>query len=463
MDANNLKYCFNTQHIKPGDVFIAMPGCNSHGHNYIADAIKKGASYIVTEEHMVNTQGLVGISLDRVKIVTNSLEYFSNIVTTRRQNFKGRVIGVTGSSGKTSTVNMLKVFLEQNYRVHSSIKNFNNFLGLSHTLANLPEHCHVMVAEIGMSKPKEILPLNHILKPQVAIITNIGLAHIGQMENNQDLIVDEKACLARGAELVIFYKNKKESINIRLREQIKLHTKGAILEVGDGAKIFIENLVFDRLSNLWKVRVSCYEKLISYVLPKYFNQGLIENSLLIIAYAHSLGYESTKIQQLLKIFKNFVNEPGRGDFITLKNGAVLINDSYNANPLSMLNSVLGFNNNFSLEKKVYLLGDMGDLRDDCIRYHVQIGQHLDGQIITLGQFAKYYQYNAYKNNFNMGLEEFSQVLNVPNHYNSVESLLDNKQLMQELSLYRANYAILVKGSRFVKLNLVVEHLRAMGA
>ena len=182
----------DTRGLVPGDLFIALHGERRDGHDFVAEALARGAA---------------GAMVDRVPdgfptdapllLVPDTLAALAALGAYARARTRARVIAVTGSVGKTTTKEMLRIMLAAQARVHAAEASFNNQIGVPLTLARLPLDAEAAVIEIGMNHPGEIAPLARLARPHVAVITAIAPAHIGQM-GSLEAIADEKAAILSG-------------------------------------------------------------------------------------------------------------------------------------------------------------------------------------------------------------------------------------------------------------------------
>ncbi|MBF0494931.1 MAG: UDP-N-acetylmuramoyl-tripeptide--D-alanyl-D-alanine ligase, partial [Candidatus Omnitrophica bacterium] len=177
--------------VKPGEIFAALAGDNVDGHAYIASAAKSGAIGIIADDP-ARIQGFY----ENLIMVNDARKALFKIAASIRGKLKIPVIAITGTNGKTTVKNFVTHLLSSKYNVLASPKSFNNDLGLSLTMFSLlPEH-EILVMELGTNHPGEIAALAEVLKPEVAIITNIGSGHLGFFENKEN-VFNEKASLLR--------------------------------------------------------------------------------------------------------------------------------------------------------------------------------------------------------------------------------------------------------------------------
>ncbi|GAB1362705.1 hypothetical protein MASR1M32_19410 [Rhodobacter sp.] len=183
----------DTRTIRPGDLFVALTDARD-GHDFVAQALQKGAAAAMVSRLPD------GVSPQApLLIVDDVLAALGRLGTAGRARAKARVVGITGSVGKTSTKEMLRAILSGQGRVHAAEASYNNHWGVPLTLARLPADADYAVIEIGMNHPGEIEPLARLTRPHVAMITTIAPAHLAAFDS-LDGIADEKAGIFRGLE-----------------------------------------------------------------------------------------------------------------------------------------------------------------------------------------------------------------------------------------------------------------------
>ena len=174
------QFKIDSRDIEPGDIFITLRGNKDHGENYIKNALQRNAMYVITEKNIKNKK-------NRILNVENCTEALELIAKYKRSIYKGNIIGITGSVGKTSTKEQIAYFLKPRLKTYHSPKSYNNLLGVSLTLANLDLNASVSIFEIGTSNFGEIAKLTNLVKPHIAILTNIGATHLENLKSIQNV------------------------------------------------------------------------------------------------------------------------------------------------------------------------------------------------------------------------------------------------------------------------------------
>ena len=206
-NCNKIK--INSKEIKHGDIFIALPGKKIHGAFYIQEAIDSGASFIITNQFLEKNN-----INQNILIVDDVLIFLDSIAKEKRKLFSGKVIGITGSIGKTSVKENLNFFLKSSFNVSSSIKSYNNYLGIIISLLNIDLNSDFCIFEIGTNNFNEIKKLTSIILPSQVIITNIYPTHLEKLINVKNIAI-EKADIFNpkynnNIELAILPSNNKE-------------------------------------------------------------------------------------------------------------------------------------------------------------------------------------------------------------------------------------------------------------
>lgn len=407
----------DTRTIKKGDIYLPLKGENFDGEAFCDKAIDAGAvGCFCTKECPSATLSL--------KVNDTKIAYLQ-IANFARRKYSPKVIGVTGSSGKTTTKEMIYSVVSEKFKSHKTFSNHNNEIGFCQTALSMPEDTEVLIVEMGMRGLGEIELIDKFAEPDYAVITNAGSAHIGRL-GSLDNIAKAKCEITSHLKEVLIAND-----NPRLRKFANF----------DGEKIFY---------SLNDVKI--LEKRSGYSKFIYKNKEYelnvegdynIENSLTAIEIGYKLGMSYDEIKTGLAkyhpIEKRWEEEKIKGFSI--------INDSYNANPESMKASVSTF---LELYKNpVVVLGNMGELGENEIEFHREVGVFLgnkfkgkNGLFITVGNLAKY---------IGEELEKFGFVVkHFDNNIETSRYILDN---------LHEGITIFLKASRSMKLEEIIENLK----
>jgi UDP-N-acetylmuramoyl-tripeptide--D-alanyl-D-alanine ligase len=398
-----------------GKLFVALEGAHFDGHDFIKVAEDNGAKAIISHKD-------INSNLPLIKVVDTEKAY-QKIAAFHRKSYGPIVIAITGSNGKTSTKNMLNSILQLEAPTLSTEGNFNNHLGVPKTLLNLKKNHQFCIIEMGANHQNEISLLCNIANPNLAIITNANNAHLGEFGNLKNLVE------AKGE---IFESLSKDGIafinNESPHKKIwrKISGTQEIIFFGNQSTIYASNIQQSTEDINFQLNIG--ENKINITL-KLIGRHQVDNALAAAACASELGIGLEIIKDGLE---NTIPEKGRLELIELEN-FTLLNDSYNANPHSMkaaIDTIKKFPG-----KKIAVLGSMDELGKDSIKLHQEIGEYAKNsgieKLYSIGKDAKHYQ---------------------GDHFQDVESIVNI------LSKKHQKSVILVKGSRMMELNKLVDIL-----
>ena len=385
------KVKINSMDILCGDVFIALPGKNNHGASFIKDVLENGASFVVTdkilEKKNVNK---------KIIIVENVLDFLDLIAKEKRKIFNGKIIGITGSVGKTSVKENLIFFLENSFNVSASIKNYNNYLGVIISLLNLDLNSDYAIFEIGTNDFYEIRKLTSIIKPSQVIITNIYPTHLEKLINTKN-IAEEKSDIFnpnynKNTQIAILpNENEDEKIIIEKAFKLKLFK---IITFGNNSSSDMKNVKikpFDSFHS--KINLKYQNRKLSFVIPN--NQVLRINNILICLCIFI--FNKINLDIFFSVSMNVPLVEGRGlenNIIFNKKNIKFIDESYNASPKSMKTTIDFFSNlkTNKNQKKFLVLGDMKELGKYSNFYHKDLLNYIYNKklenIIICGEYMK---------------------------------------------------------------------------
>ena len=363
----------DTRTLKKGDLFIALSGnpgpkfstsndSTSDGHDFILQAQKAGASAIISSRALPEIDNLI--------LVPDTLEALWALAEASRDRMSRPVIAVTGSNGKTTFRTWLEKSLGVVADVHGSEKSLNNHWGVPLSLARMPRDAEVGIFEIGTNNPGEIEVLAKLASPDIAVLLNVGEAHIGNFKDVSAL-EREKLSIANGLSGGVFVlptalANKTNAKNV--------------MTFGTGGDVFLMRSSIDSLLVSFSVFGTILEAEFSPILfPR------IDSILALLCVAHVAGFE---LEPVLKDLKSLDLPIGRGNINTVR-GIRIIDDSYNANQASM---GLAVSNLITMEgKKVALLGEMLELGEHSEQAHQiiadTVGRKID-LVYTFGESFK---------------------------------------------------------------------------
>lgn len=431
--ATTTTVCTDSRVLRAGDLFLALRGEKFDGHNFVDEAARRGAAGAVVQEVAANLPPDFGLVH-----VPDTLSALQQIATHYRRSLPLRVVCVTGSNGKTTTKDLAAAVLGEHFPVVKTEGNLNNHIGLPLTVLKARASDEVGVFEIGMNHPGEIAPLAAIAGPDVAIITNIGAAHLEFMGSREN-IAKEKGMLAEALSpsgTVIL--NDDDDFTRAIAARTKADALFCGLERGD---IFATDLRQDSAG--MKFRLHGFGHSVDAALP-VLGVHMVRNALLAVAAGHVFGLS---LEECAAGLSRAQLTKGRLEH-KLVRGIQVIDDSYNANPDSMKAALLTLSQISANGRRIAVLGRMGELGHEAEHGHRQVGQAaadlgLDC-VIAIGEEAAWIAEEAWRG----GIAKVQKVATVD----------EAVKVLREFA--RAGDLVLVKGSRSAGMERVVEGLYA---
>ena len=372
----------DTRTINKGELFVALNGEKYKGSDFAKVAVNKGAVAIVSTEKIATNVPVI--------IVDDTLKAYQKLAEWYRDKFDIPVVAVTGSNGKTTTRNMLYTILSSKYKVLTPEKNYNNGIGVPHTLFNLDSSYNCAVLELGMNHFGEIDLLSKICKPSVAIITNIGMSHIGNLGSIEN-IKKAKLEIVNGLNnngLLIVNGDDKNLTNLNI-ENVK------IAKVGNCSESVISADKIITYGESMAFTVIYEEKEIACRIP-IIGIHNVYNALEAIYCAISLGFS---VEEACKALSSYEAAPMRNE-ISYDKGIAIIKDYYNASPDSMCAAIKAMLDYKKDGKKIVILGQMHELGDYSEIEHEKLGKLCDEAGIDyaffIGDDYKAFQYGLGK-------------------------------------------------------------------
>ncbi len=385
--SNSNKIKINSKDIRKNDIFVALKGKKNHGNSFIYDAFKAGAKYCITDKKYIESKN------ENILIVKNIFSYLKDLSIKKRTSFKGEVIGITGSAGKTSLKEYLKFFLKKKYTVSASIKSYNNYLGVMISILNMNMKSNFAIFELGTNNFGEIRELTKLVKPSQIFITNILSTHLENFRNKKNIAKEKSDIFNKkynNFAQKLFFQNKsnEEKIINKIAKRQKLKN---IIQTGQfGLDCYIKDINKD--NNKYKIKLKILNKNFFFSCNEY-EESQLNNLIFVLAF-----FITNKINTNI-IFKNKIKFPkieGRGSIHKIlinKFNVQLIDQSYNANPDTMIQSIKNFS---KLKKrgykKILILGEMNELGLNKVKFHDKIlretKEHLFDNIILSGDLFK---------------------------------------------------------------------------
>jgi len=435
-----------------GEMFFALPGEHVDGHDFIEAAWKKGAALVIAEEARFKGDEKrkyvpEGKALLLVKSVLTTLQ---ELAKAWRLELGAKVVGVTGSNGKTTTKDMIRAVLSQRFHVYHNKENHNNELGLPLTVLNAPLGTEILVLEMGMRGLGEIKALCDIAKPDVGVITNIGTTHL-ELLLTQARIAQAKwelieALPAEGIAII----NADDSFSVQMAKKdqhsIRFYGLEGTFETPDikGAKL----RPWGALGTTFDVNYRDEKTTVNLPLPGKHN---VMDALAALAVGKVLGVslaEGCAGLGKLELSKMRL-EVRYGLF-----GATLINDVYNANPTSMQASLQVLKERAGANKTLAILGEMYELGTSAESGHREVGETLAklgvSELITVGKLA----------------EEIAQGARLAGYAEDHITVTATREeaitkAKDVLSLFGPDIWVLIKGSRGMEMEKITAQLEEL--
>jgi len=349
----------DTRTLQPGDLFVALVGDNSDGHAHIDMALERGAACVMVHRADLSDD-------PRLLVVADTFLALQALGQFARARFAGKVVGITGSVGKTTTKDMLRTALSAYGPTHFSVASYNNHWGVPLTLARLPQDAAFCVSEVGMNHPGEIAPLAAMIRPDVAIITTIAAQHIGNM-GSLDAIALEKSALLdalRGGTAIVPDDAQGQSLfeAAAARTGAKLWRCG----LGENADIQLLDLMTDARGSAFHLRIGVHRDSMTLRAP---GTHLARNAASALGAVAALGLDTAPGIAALAAF---MPGDGRGALRPVLGGrAQLLDESYNASRVSIIAAldVLGL---VPATRRVAVLGDIRELGDFATGEHMAL-------------------------------------------------------------------------------------------
>lgn len=421
-------FCKDTRIISKGDIYVGIKGESFDGNSFYAEAFDKGAKACILDRSCDVDTDKYGDKT--IILVDNTLECIGILAKYKRSLYDIPVIAITGSVGKTSTKDMVASVLSTKYKVLKTEGNNNNNIGLPFTILRLRDE-DVMVLEMGMNHFGEISYLVDIARPTIGVITNIGTSHIGNLGSREN-ILKAKLELLEGLNGVLVVNNDNDIIHDNI---LNIKACNEVVTIGiDNDSDYMASGISDDLTG-FKINGND-------MVCNIGNRAFIYNSL--VAYAVG-SLCDVSVDLIRKGFSSFVLTSNRLEFKKIKNGAILIDDTYNAS-LDSIRASLEILRGRSSKRKIAVIGDVLEVGDYNYDIHTKIGEELYNSnldiIITIGSNTRYtdsfLENHGFVNRYHFGNEREC--------YSLLEDILRDGDL------------VLFKGSNGMKLKNIVNYL-----
>ena len=361
----------DTRVLKKNNLFLTIKGKNNNGVKFIPEALKKGAKYIISSKTLKNFPKKFTIK------VKNEFNFLNNFAILKRKYSTAKIVAITGSAGKTSLKNLISELLKNFGKTFCSPKSYNNHYGVPLSLSLLSTNNRYGVFEVGMSKAGEINKLSKMIKPHIGIITNVGEAHIENFKNLKGIAKAKGEIINNIQEKGTIILNRDDKYYNYFAKRAKIKNI-KIVSFGMNKKSDIFPIKIFKKGEKILLKVKIKKK----VLSINMNNMNILNALSSLALLKVMNLNFDKV---IESFNKYELTEGRGKVHKVKRykkNFILIDESYNANPLSVKNAIKNFNsikkNKF---KKYLLLGDMLELGKKSGKLHKNISKVINNSDI----------------------------------------------------------------------------------
>lgn len=419
----------DTRTIQKGDIYFGIKGEKFDGNSFWKQALDNGADAVIIQDIEVTEEEKVKYSNKTIILVQDTLKALYEIAKYKRSLYDIPVVAITGSVGKTSTKDMIASVVNTKFKTLKTEGNNNNNIGLPFTILRLKDH-EAMVVEMGMNHFGEISLLTDIAKPTLAVITNIGTSHIGNLGSREN-ILKAKLEILEGMKIPrVIINNDNDLLHDwyeKNKDEIEIHTIG----IENNSELMAKEIELGEESSKFKA-ISNEDK--TEIQVPVAGTHFVYNALCAMEVGRVLGIATNQIQDGIAKFELTKK---RMDIRKLENGAIIINDAYNASYESMRASI-EFLANHTGTRKIAVLGDMFELGEYSEELHRNVGKEVASHdidvLICAGENSKYIIEEAQKNK---KIETF--------YFHNNEEIVE--KLTQEL---RNGDVVLVKASNGMK-------------
>ncbi len=452
---------WDSRDVEPDFVYVALPGERVDGHSFIDEALRKGAHVVLSMQRVPeNTQILAQEMGAALLEVSSTFSAITDLARAWRSFIKGEVVALSGSTGKTTTKNILRDVLATTYRVVATKGNQNNELGVPKTLLDADPETEYVVVEMGMRGSGQLRELCDFVRPDIALITNTGECHI-ELLGSREAIALAKAeaveALPNGTGLAVL--NYVDDNTLLICEAAQTAKRGIQVVYFDGSGAF-KAQTNEGVPCVWASDIELDDAGCPHFklhVPGEPHSIACELGLRGIHNAHNACAAAAlahrchvPLEQIAIGLKASVPEVGRQEMLQGKGDVMVINDAYNANPDSMRASLAMFSALNVKHKRYAVLGDMGELGDFAKACHESVGQFaatqkLD-QLICVGELARF-------------IAEGARAAGFPSERITV--VATRGEALNELELrLEPGDAVLVKASHSMELERIVRGLLA---
>jgi UDP-N-acetylmuramoyl-tripeptide--D-alanyl-D-alanine ligase len=417
----------DTRSLTPGSLYVPLKGAKFDGHDFLEEAVRRGATTTLISREVATPKGMGVIR------VPDTLASYGDLARYWREKHAFTVVGITGSSGKTSTKEMVASLLGQFMPVGKTHANYNNEIGLPRTLLETPPETRACVLEMGMRGPGEIAYLTSIARPDVGILTNVGTAHIGRLGSREAIARAKGELLRIGGPTMAAVINHDDAFAMGQATDhpgplatFSLHDPAATVWAEGHGRTFLAHWHAGPTKDAGSVRVT---------LP-FLGDHHRANALAAIATAWHLGLD---LPAALAIAPEEL--PGRARMLSVA-GVDIVDETYNANPESMRMTIQAFCQEEAPGRRFLAIGAMGELGEYAETAHRELGELIAqlpiAGVVTMGDLAKH-----------VASALPGKAEHVPDHAAGAEVLA---------SWLKPGDRLFVKGSRSMQMEVLIQHV-----
>lgn len=438
--------------IRPDQAFLALRGESTDGHHYLAGAAASGSPLLIVDDEAAVIRAALGPEVAVLRVDDTSRALLKLAHAYRRTLLATRVIAVGGSNGKTTTVRLIQSTLARALRGTASQKSFNNAVGVPLTILSARPDDQFLICEVGTNAPGEIAPLAAVVEPDIAVITSIGREHLEGLGSIEGVVTEEASLIAtlRPGGIAVVTADSPQLV-ARVRTILASMPGRSLLTFGTSPDADLR--VTETISGSDGVRL-CLDGRTRHAVG-LMGQHNATNAAAAIAVARQMGLSDDAINAGLA---SASGPPMRLERSTV-GGVRFVNDAYNANPESTLAAIRTFGESFGAPgawpgRKVVVLGDMLELGDAAPQLHREVGEALAASswadlVILVGRLTLFASPSLAKA---LGA---SRVAHVPDS--------EPASAAQVASMLAPGDAVLLKGSRGMRLERIIEAVQAAAA
>ncbi|MGH1052614.1 UDP-N-acetylmuramoyl-tripeptide--D-alanyl-D-alanine ligase [Bacillus cytotoxicus] len=426
----------DTRKMEKGNVYVPIQGERFDGHSFVEKAIENGAVATLWKRDVQNPPANMPVIF-----VEDTLEALQMLAKNYRDQLNVKVVGVTGSNGKTSTKDIVTSLLATKFKVQKTEGNFNNHIGLPLTILNLEEDTEIAVLEMGMSSRGEIEFLSKLARPNAAIITNIGEAHLMDL-GSRDAIAEAKLEIVTGLqEGGVFVYNGDEPLLTNRVPKMDLAVETITFGDARANDYYPTSVTLQATGTHFTMN---RDENVLFYLP-VLGKHNVYNALASMAIAKYFGVTWEEMKQGLVTLQM---TGMRMEVVKTNSGLTIINDAYNASPTAMEAAFHLMNGLDGFAKKIVVLGDMLELGEQEVQFHYEVGKLIDpariSYVFTYGRLGAQIAEGA--------------KINFPNErvkaYDNKEELVKNLKDIVDME-----DVVLVKASRGMKMEEIITMLK----